>query len=336
MDIQYTKVFCGQGGIIVDAVSQKRTGKKRMTRPKRIAQKAAGRQSKDTRRLIQLIVSLMLFLVVFLGRNANSGRIDGLDASIGTDVDFRTAFQSFGQAVTEGSNLSAALRKLGLTMLGQSIEDTPIATVSPVQVPKVTPLIETGRFGLDQAKGYGVMKFLPARTEPTVEPAPEPAPTPQVVTAIAQTYGENGEALPTNVSFQYYELGLEKTVIPVNGEITSGFGYRKSPTSGKREFHLAMDIAADEGTAIAAFADGVVRYIGESEEFGLYFMLDHANNVSTFYAHCSKLLVRKGESVTCGQTVALVGSTGNVTGAHLHLTILKDSIRLNPAHYVDL
>ena len=118
------------------------------------------------------------------------------------------------------------------------------------------------------------------------------------------------------------------------GEITSGFDYRISPITGQREFHLALDIAAAKGTEIAAFADGVVRYIGESDDFGLYFMIDHANGVATFYAHCSKLLVRKGEFVTCGQTVALVGDTGNATGHHLHFTIEKDNIRLDPAYYV--
>ena len=64
--------------------------------------------------------------------------------------------------------------------------------------------------------------------------------------------------------------------------------------------------------------------------------INHENNVSSFYAHCSQLLVHKGDQVTCGQTVALVGHTGNATGSHLHLTIEKDNIRLDPAYYVDL
>ena len=89
------------------------------------------------------------------------------------------------------------------------------------------------------------------------------------------------------------------------------------------------------GTEIKAFADGVVEYIGQSDDFGLYFKITHKNGVSSFYAHCSKLLIQKGDTVTCGQTVALVGETGMATGPHLHLTIEKDKIRLDPAYYVD-
>ena len=81
--------------------------------------------------------------------------------------------------------------------------------------------------------------------------------------------------------------------------------------------------------------DGVVEYIGQSDDFGLYFKITHKNGVSSFYAHCSKLLIQKGDTVTCGQTVALVGETGMATGPHLHLTIEKDKIRLDPAYYVD-
>ena len=200
---------------------------------------------------------------------------------------------------------------------------------------EVTLLGETDRLGLELGREYGILSSVPTGTAEPAEPA-EPEPTPKIVNAVAQDYAEDGTALPSNVSFIYYELGLERTVVPVHGAVTSGFGYRTSPLNGKREFHLALDIAAEEGTEIAAFADGVVEYIGESDEFGLYLKIRHANEVSTFYAHCSKLLVKKGDTVTCGQTVALVGSTGDATGAHLHLTIEKDNIRLDPAYYVDV
>ncbi|MBM6897039.1 M23 family metallopeptidase, partial [Pseudoflavonifractor capillosus] len=165
---------------------------------------------------------------------------------------------------------------------------------------------------------------------------PTPVPTPAVVTAVAQEYSPEGVALPANVSYEYYELGLSKTVCPVMGPVTSTFGYRTHPITQEHEFHLALDIAADEGTDIVAFADGVVEYIGRSDDdFGLYLKITHGNGVSSFYAHCSKLLVQKGDEVKCGQTVALVGETGMATGPHLHLTIEKDNIRLDPAYYVD-
>lgn len=105
---------------------------------------------------------------------------------------------------------------------------------------------------------------------------------------------------------------------------------------GDYSFHNAVDIGVSKGTDILAYADGTVRYIGEDDVFGLYLKIDHANGVSTFYAHCDKLLVSKGDVVTCGQVIAKSGETGNATGPHLHFSIEKDGIRLNPAYYLDL
>lgn len=181
--------------------------------------------------------------------------------------------------------------------------------------------------------GDGAQNVQPSPSQP----APDQEPTqPAIETAVAQEYTEDGVKLPRNVSMAFYELGLSETAVPVSGVATSGFGYRDSPIDGEIEFHLALDIAAEEGDKIGAFSSGVVEYIGESDEFGNYLKIRHENNVSSFYAHCSKLLVHKGDQVDCGQTVALVGQTGNATGPHLHLTIEKDNIRLDPAYYVDL
>ena len=88
----------------------------------------------------------------------------------------------------------------------------------------------------------------------------------------------------------------------------------------------------DEGTGLLPW--GLLACT--AHEFGQYLKITHTNGVSSFYAHCSKLLVRKGETVTCGQTVALVGHTGMATGSHLHFTIEKDNVRLDPAYYVEL
>ena len=79
---------------------------------------------------------------------------------------------------------------------------------------------------------------------------------------------------------------------------------------------------------------GAVAQLGENSVYGLYVKLDHANGVSTFYAHCKKLLVKKGETVKCGQVIAKSGETGNATGPHLHFSVEKDGVRLNPAYYL--
>jgi len=318
----------------MESQSAVRKHSNRKKAPRRVAEK---QKSGDKRRLTQLLVSLCLFLLVFSGRNAFSPQLNDLDELIGKDTDFAAAFRQLGQAVSDGTPVGQMLKEFGVSLSGGGQEEPPAAEKTPGTQELPVPLPLSDRLGLMETTQFWVGLADTQKEQSSEEPGqPTPEPTAQVVTAMAQTYGENGEKLPSNVSFQYYELGLEKTAVPVMGQITSGFGYRTSPITGKREFHLALDIAASEGTKIGAFADGVVEYIGESKEFGLYLKLNHANNVSTFYAHCSKLLVQKGERVSCGQTVALVGSTGNATGAHLHLTILKDNIRLDPHYYVDL
>ncbi len=299
-------------------------------------------------RLIRLAVSLCLFLLVYFGRGILPGQVEMWRTALTSNVDFQGAFQEFGRSVSDGEPVRDALQQLCLAVFGADGGEKETQP-PPAETPGVhiVPLSETDRMGLTWLAEHGPLANQsdpPAETAgsaPTETPAPSPEPeeTPSnaaAVTAVAQDVDDQGRKLPSNVSFVNYDLGLDKTVNPVNGVITSKFGFRDDPIDGNYEFHLALDIGVAEGTEIGAFADGTVRYTGQSDEFGNYFMIDHANGVSTFYAHCSKVLVTKGQTVSCGDTVALVGHTGHATGPHLHLTILKDDIRLDPAYYVDL
>lgn len=304
---------------------------------KRYVQRFAETQAGEKRRMAQLIVSLGLFLLVFIGRGAFPGFAENLKTFMSEDIDFALALQKFEESIANDESLVSVLKQtVGSFKEGpaDAAENQKSEADDNNAPPAVTLLGETEKHGLVYFRENEITPDIETYT--AEEEEPEPAPEPKVVTAVAQAYNAEGKALPANVSYEYYEFGLAKTVTPVIGAVTSGFDYRISPFTGKREFHVAIDIAANTGTEIRAFADGVVRYIGESDEFGLYFMIDHDNGVATFYAHCSRLLVRKGESVSCGQTVALVGETGKATGPHLHFTIEKDGIRLNPAYYVDL
>lgn len=286
-------------------------------------------QRRDRRRLLQLLSSLLLFLLVFIGRGVFPAQSQSLGTLLSSDTDFAAVFHRLGDKITLSSDLRAML---GLSEPSSKPADGQGTGADQQASPHLELLSGSPIHGLSFLQEQGMT--AQAMEKPAASPEPEP--TPAVVTAVAQAYNAEGVALPSNVSYEYYNLGLEKTVVPVDGTISSGFEYRKNPISGKREFHLALDIAAPEGAEIHAFADGTVRYIGESDEFGLYLMIDHANHVSTFYAHCRKLLVHKGDKVSCGDVVALVGHTGNATGSHLHFTVLKDNIRLDPAHYVSL
>lgn len=332
----------------MDTISRRAglTGSRRTYhRSKRPTSKSGGQD--DGRRLAQLLVSLALFLLVYIGRGVFPAQIEVWREAMRSDVDFAAVFQEFISAVSEGGSVMESLDALCIRFFGG--EPEPDEAIPTANVPQeVVLLSQTAGAGRVYLNSHGVLKGAYSGQENSgavpSDAAPEPSaeivsesspPQPALVTATAQEYTDDGVKLPSNVSFAFYELGLPETVAPVSGPITSTFGYRDSPISGKNEFHLALDIGAEEGTAIGAFADGVVQYIGESDEFGQYLKINHANQVSSFYAHCSRLLVHKGDVVSCGQTVALVGETGNATGPHLHLTIEKDNIRLDPAYYVD-
>lgn len=334
----------GAGGVyVVDTVSRRSvsSGSYRAARSARRPAQAAAAEG-DRRRLAQLLVSLALFLMVYIGRGVFPAQIEVCRNIICSNADFSVAFQEFSRVVSDGKSIGDSLEALCVKIFGGEPEQ-PEPVEETVPLPQVVLLGQTPGAGLSYLDSHGVLLGTERRQksdEPVPSAVPDAGPEisdspPAVVTALAQEYSDDGVKLPRNVSFAFYELGLPETVVPVNGPVTSTFGYRNSPVNGKYEFHLALDIGAEEGTEIGAFADGVVRYIGESDEFGQYLMIDHANSVSSFYAHCSKLLVHKGDAVVCGQTVALVGQTGNATGPHLHLTIEKDNIRLDPAYYVD-
>ena len=111
--------------------------------------------------------------------------------------------------------------------------------------------------------------------------------------------------------------------------ITSNFGYRKNPVTGKYGFHSGLDIASPEGTPIKAAFDGVVEEAKSSEARGNYIFLK-SGNVTTVYCHCSVLSVKRGDRVKAGDVIAKVGSTGQATGPHLHFEIVINSIHYNP------
>lgn len=121
---------------------------------------------------------------------------------------------------------------------------------------------------------------------------------------------------------------------PLAGVLTSPFGWREDPNTGAEAFHTGLDLAADEGTPFTSFADGTVGVVGESVLLGKYLTVLHVDGFETLYAHCSKISVSSGESVSRGDTLGAVGATGNATGPHLHFELLLASTYLDPAPYV--
>lgn len=124
------------------------------------------------------------------------------------------------------------------------------------------------------------------------------------------------------------------SIWPVAGWLSSGFGYRKSPWSGKSEYHEGIDIVAPAGTPIIATADGRVRSAGYKPGWGRYVEIDHGFGYITFYAHCQSIKVKTGQKVNRGEVIATVGRTGSATGNHLHYGIKIAGNWVNPLNYI--
>ncbi|WP_019849698.1 M23 family metallopeptidase [Desulfitobacterium sp. PCE1] len=117
-------------------------------------------------------------------------------------------------------------------------------------------------------------------------------------------------------------------VRPYGGYVSSYYGYRGS------EFHTGIDYAGSTGDPFVAAAAGTVIFAGRQGNYGNSILVDHGNGIQTRYAHASKLLVNVGQSVSQGETIGLVGSTGRSTGSHLHFEIIVNGDTVNPANYV--
>lgn len=119
---------------------------------------------------------------------------------------------------------------------------------------------------------------------------------------------------------------------PAHGRISSKFGRRESPLTGKpNEVHNGVDIVVGDGTPVIAMADGVITKKSSSKWFGNFFFIQHEDGYESLYAHCSEILVEPGNSVVGGQLVAKSGHSGLVTGPHLHFGIKKDGKWIDPS-----
>lgn len=121
---------------------------------------------------------------------------------------------------------------------------------------------------------------------------------------------------------------------PSSRRITSGFGNRAQPTAGASTNHKGIDIGASYGASIVAAASGRVTTAAYSSSAGNYVVISHGNGLSTVYMHCSALYVSAGQTVSAGQSIAAVGSTGYSTGNHLHFGVIKNGSYVNPLGYV--
>lgn len=126
------------------------------------------------------------------------------------------------------------------------------------------------------------------------------------------------------------------SIWPTYGWITDGFGWRKHPITKKRQWHEGCDIANYPGTPVVAAADGIIKATKWWPTYGNTVKIDHGFGIETRYAHLKKIYVRLGQEVKRGQRVGCIGSTGRVTGPHLHYEVRVLNQAVNPYDYLDI
>ncbi|MCP4046777.1 MAG: M23 family metallopeptidase [Gammaproteobacteria bacterium] len=119
-----------------------------------------------------------------------------------------------------------------------------------------------------------------------------------------------------------------------SGWISSGFGERNDPFTGKRAKHQGLDFAGIKGTEILGVASGVVIWSGSRQGYGKMLEIDHGNGYITRYAHNDELLVKVGDGITAGQTIAKMGETGRASSPHVHFEVLHKGKHVNPYKFV--
>lgn len=120
----------------------------------------------------------------------------------------------------------------------------------------------------------------------------------------------------------------------LGGWMSSGFGLRADPVTGRQEFHRGIDYAGEPGSNVIALASGVVSWAGWRDEYGNVVEINHGNGYVTRYAHNKKNLVAVGDRIDKGQAIAIMGATGRTTGPHVHFEVLKDNQIVNPSKYI--
>lgn len=155
------------------------------------------------------------------------------------------------------------------------------------------------------------------------------------LTRQAQLQAQSYEEIIGRLSDKHNELSSTPSIRPVpSGFVSSRFGRRMDPFTGRSSVHYGVDYSARLGTPIFATADGVITFAGKWYQFGWTVEISHGLGFVTRYAHASKLLVKKGQRVKRGDVIARVGSSGKSTATHLHYEVIKDGKKKNPLRYV--
>jgi murein DD-endopeptidase MepM/ murein hydrolase activator NlpD len=170
----------------------------------------------------------------------------------------------------------------------------------------------------------GALSTTLARTEAVLQTVRDEIPASQ--SALAD--------LKDDIAYAQAKALATPSIWPTSGHITSSYGYRMSPLGGGRQFHAGIDIGASRGTPIYATANGKVTVAGYRVGYGYMVQIDHGFGFVTIYGHMSKVAVKSGATVSRGDVIGYVGSSGYATGPHVHYEIRVNGRTVNPYPYL--
>ena len=272
---------------------------------------------KERRQLLQLVICGSVLVLLVAVKLLLPGKLaafnDELTAAMERNMDVQAVFSAVGRAFSGEEDAA---------------EDVYQAVFHPEepQSLQTAALLPEGASALDTLQQYR------QKTGDAVTPQMENTEQTETISPLSYVLYSD-ETLPESVSLEQAILGFDYCM-PVNGVMSSDFGYRDHPTEGEERFHYGVDLAAESGAEVCSFADGTVTAVGESSTYGKYCMVAHENGFTTLYAHCSRITVSSGTAVKQGQAIAQVGETGMATGPHLHFELHRNGTYLNPVYYL--
>lgn len=315
-----------------------RAGRAQMEyRRERPRERTTGSRPKRKKTGVRLLICITILAFTLFCKTAFSDGYKKLSTEVMRilcgSVDYEEAISCIGDAVKGEVKVSEALERAYTAAFGLKEEDEAIYTSEPDSAENRA---EEDKAQAPESEEERTAKAAPqaftywGAADDSVDENYKTA----VVDAFTDSMGEYADkSPPDNVTYDFIDLEFEY-ICPVDGAVSSSFGYRLHPNDGALRFHYGTDIAADKGTDIVAFADGKVIAVGDSASYGMYILIEHEDGVRTQYSHCSEIYAESGDKVIKGETIAAVGDTGNATGPCLHFEITEDGTYLNPEYYV--
>jgi len=157
----------------------------------------------------------------------------------------------------------------------------------------------------------------------------------QAGAAVSRPALESSNKLPASEAVEF-EREFSFPVLPVNAPISSGFGIRNDPFTGKAKFHKGIDIAAPAGTPVVSALPGKVISVGNDSGYGNTVLVEHDGGLRTRYGHLASINIKAGDMVTSEDMLGTVGSTGRSTGAHLHFEVIQNGKQVDPSQLAAL